>query len=110
MIFWVRWEIVENEAELLAFAERMRGEVGLELHGIVAEDVSGHPAIPFVQRAVRMGQTLLLQLSHDHSQPAHLYEIGDAAIEEVEMCLGSIAALHCLFGFSHSVYVFLAVP
>ena len=46
MIFWVRWEIVENEAELLAFAERMRGEVGLELHGIVAEDVSGHPAIP----------------------------------------------------------------
>ena len=57
---------------------------------------------------LRMGQTLLLQLLHDHSQPAHLYEIG--AFEEVEMCLGSIAALHCLFGFSHSVHVFLAVP
>lgn len=92
MIFWVRWEIVKNEAELRAFAERMRGEVGLELHGIVAQDVSG---IPFVQPVVRMGETLLLELSHDHSQPAHLYEIRDSGNEEVEMCPGSIAALHC---------------
>ncbi len=98
MIFWVRWEIVQQEAELRAFAERMRDEVGLELHGIVGHDVSGHPAIPFVQPAVRMGQTLLLQLSNDHTQPAHLYEVCDSGIVEVEMCLG-YSLWHCRQNF-----------